>query len=104
MEVKKISDDLYDYSAYMDQKYGAPGTPQGDAFLEEANNYMLGTILRDERKRQHMTQAELAAKVGTNKTYISRIEKGMIEPGFNLVVRMLEAMGRRIEIVDSYAV
>lgn len=48
MEVKKISDDLYDYSAYMDQKYGAPGTPQGDTFLEEANNYMLGTILRDE--------------------------------------------------------
>ena len=62
---------------------------------------MLGIILRDERKRQHMTQAQLAEKVGTNKTYISRIEKGLIEPGFNLVVRLLAALGRRIEIVDA---
>lgn len=101
MELKEISKDIYDYDAYMDEHYGCEGTPEREAFRSEARNYMLGVILRDERKKQHMTQAQLAEKIGTNKTYISRIEKGLIEPGFNLVVKMLGAMGRRIEIVDA---
>ena len=101
MELKKVSKDLYDYDAYLDEQYGKEGTSERETFRTEARNYMLGVILRDERKKQHMTQAQLAEKVGTNKTYISRIEKGVIEPGFNLVVRMLGAMGRRIEIVAA---
>lgn len=101
MKLKEISKDLYDYDAYMDEVYGVEGSREREVFRCEARNYMLGVILRNERKKQHMTQAQLAEKVGTNKTYISRIEKGLIEPGFNLVVRMLGAMGRRIEIVDA---
>lgn len=104
MELKEISKDLYDYDTYLDSQYGHEGSPEREAFRSESRNYMLGVILRDERKKRHMTQAQLAEKVGTNKTYISRIEKGLIEPGFNLVVKMLDAMGRRIEIVDAIPV
>lgn len=104
MELKEVNKDLYDYDAYMDEQYGREGSLEREEFRTEARNYMLGVILRDERKKQHMTQAQLADLVGTNKTYISRIEKGLIEPGFNLVVRMLGAMGRRIEIVDAIPV
>lgn len=104
MELKEISKDVYDYDTYLDSQYGHEGSPEREAFRSESRNYMLGVILRDERKKRHMTQAQLAEKVGTNKTYISRIEKGLIEPGFNLVVRMLGAMGRRIEIVDAIPV
>lgn len=46
-----------------------------------------------------MTQSELAEKVGTNKTYISRIEKGVIEPGVGFVFRIIDALGLKIEIV-----
>lgn len=101
MELKEISKNVYDYDAYLDEQYGQEGSPERESFQTEARNYMLGVILRNERKKQHMTQAQLAERVGTNKTYISRIEKGLIEPGFNLVVRMLDAMGRRLEIVDA---
>lgn len=104
MKLKEISKDIYDVSAYLDEQYGTVGTPEREAFDNEARNYMLGIILRDERKRQHITQAQLAEKVGTNKTYISRIENGLIEPGFNFVVRILGAMGRRVEIVDAIPV
>jgi DNA polymerase III sliding clamp (beta) subunit (PCNA family) len=38
-------------------------------------------------------------KVGTNKTYISRIEKGIIEPGVGLFFRIIDALGLKIEIV-----
>lgn len=101
MNPKEISKDLYDYDAILDEEYGKEGTTTRDAFRERARNYMLGNILRQERKKQHMSQGELAEKIGTDKSYISRIEKGLIEPGFNLVVRILDALGLRLEIVSA---
>ena len=41
----------------------------------------------------------LAKKVGTDKTYISRIEKGVIEPGVGMFFRIAEALGLRVDIV-----
>jgi Predicted transcriptional regulator with C-terminal CBS domains len=104
MQLKEIDKEIYDYDAYLDEQYGVEGSAEREAFRDEARNYMLGVILREERKRQRMTQSQLAEKVGTNKTYISRIEKGLIDPGFNLVSRLLQAMGRRLEIVDAIPV
>lgn len=46
-----------------------------------------------------MTQSDLAKKVGTDKTYISRIEKGVIEPGVGMFFRIAEALGLRVDIV-----
>ena len=46
-----------------------------------------------------MTQSDLARKVGTDKTYISRIEKGVIEPGVGMFFRIVEALGLRVNIV-----
>lgn len=45
-----------------------------------------------------MTQSDLAKKVGTDKTYISRIEKGAIEPGVGLFFRIMDALGLKVEI------
>ena len=49
--------------------------------------------------KRKMKSNELAEKVGTNKTYISRIEKGVIEPGVGLFFRIIDALGLKIEIV-----
>ena len=43
---------------------------------------------------------KLYGKVGTNKSYISRIEKGALEPGVAaLVAEILDALGLKVEIV-----
>ena len=55
------------------------------------------------REVEKITQAALAEKVGVNKSYISRIEKGVIEPGVGLFYRIIEALGLRIEIVRTMA-
>ena len=46
-----------------------------------------------------MTQTELAQKIGTDKTYISRIEHGTVEPGAGLFLRIIDALGMKVEIV-----
>lgn len=87
------------FDAILDEKYGEIGTPERDKFHREAYAYYAGQIISDARKQEKMTQSELAKKVGTNKTYISRIEKGAIEPGVGLFFRIIDALGLKIEIV-----
>lgn len=99
MQLKEINKDIYDVDAWMDEEYGRVGSLEREEFRKEAYAYCVGQIICDARKQEKMTQSELAKKVGTNKTYISRIEKGVIEPGVGLFFRIIDALGLRIDIV-----
>lgn len=70
-----------------------------EIFRKEAYVYYMGQLISDARRSEKMTQSELAERVGTNKTYISRIEKGIIEPGIGTFGRIIDALGLKIEIV-----
>ena len=83
----------------MDQKFGKVGTSERDDFRREAYSYCMGQIIHDARKKEKVTQEELAKRIGASKSYISRIEKGVIEPGVSTFYRIIEALGLRIEIV-----
>lgn len=85
--------------AVLDKLYGKVGSPEREEFRKEAYSYCVGQLICDARKQGKMTQAELAKKVGTNKSYISRIEKGVIEPGIGLFFRIIDALGLKVEIV-----
>lgn len=87
------------FDAILDEKYGKIGTSERNEFHREAYAYCVGQMISDARKQEKMTQSELAEKVGTNKTYISRIEKGVIEPGVGLFFRIIDALGLKVEIV-----
>ena len=99
MQLKEISKDIYDVDAWLDQECGMPGSPEREEFRREAYLFSIGQLITDARKKEKMTQTDLALKVGTNKSYISRIEKGLIEPGVSLFFRIIEALGLKIEIV-----
>ena len=90
---------LRSVDAIMDQKFGKVGTSERDNFRREAYSYCLGQIIHDARKKEKVTQEELAKRIGASKSYISRIEKGVIEPGVSTFYRIIEALGLRIEIV-----
>ena len=87
------------FDAILDEKYGKIGSPEREEFHKEAYTYCVGQIVSNAGKQEKMTQSELAEKVGTNKTYISRIEKGVIEPGVGLFFRIIDALGLKVEIV-----
>ena len=90
---------IVDYDAVLDAKFGKEGTPERAKAENEAYAFYTGQIIVEARKEAKMTQSELAKKVGTNKSYISKIEHGLIEPGVGLFLRIINALGLKFDIV-----
>ena len=90
---------IQDYDAVLDARYGKEGTPERVKFEEDAYAYYTGLILRDARKDAKVSQAELARRTQTTKSYISRIENGVIIPSVAVFYRMIAALGMAVEIV-----
>ena len=90
---------IVDYDTVLDAKFGKEGTPERVRAENEAYAFYMSQILAEARKDMKMTQSELAKKVGTNKSYISKIENGLIEPGVGLFLRIVNALGLKFEIV-----
>lgn len=88
-----------DYSAVLERKYGKDGSAERAKFNEEAYTFYTSQILAEARKEAKMTQSDLAKKVGTNKSYISKIEHGLIEPGVGMFLRIINALGLKFDIV-----
>lgn len=94
---------IKDYSAVLDQKYGAQGTKEREQFDEEAWNFYTGQLLLEARKESKMTQEELAKRINSSKSYISRIERGIITPSVGVFYRIINALGLRVDIVRPIA-
>lgn len=90
---------IRNYSEVLDSKYGKPGSPERISFEEEAYAFYTGQIILEARKKAHMTQAELAECIGADKSYISRIEKGITIPSVSTFFRIVNAMGLRVALV-----
>ena len=64
---------------FKDKHYGVKGTKLRDELDSGYENFKLGTLLHEARLEKGLTQAELAEKVGTTKSYISKIENNIKE-------------------------
>ena len=60
-----------------------------------------GVFLAQQRKKQGFTQAELAEKIGTNKSYISRVETGKTEPEVSTFYRIASTLGLNVELTPA---
>lgn len=83
MQTKKHTNNhqIVDYDVVLDAKFGKVGTQEREALRREAYAYYMGQIIYNARKSEKVTQAELVSRIGVNKSYISKIENGDIEPG-----------------------
>jgi transcriptional regulator with XRE-family HTH domain len=84
----------------LDQKYGKTGTPSRDKYEQEFEAFKLGVLLQEARKKKHMTQEELALKVGTTKNYISRIENDASDIRLSTLMRIInEGLGGHLKLI-----
>jgi DNA-binding XRE family transcriptional regulator len=89
---------ITDYSAVLEKEYGKHGSEERAKFDEDAYAFYTSQILLDARKNAKVTQEELANRIGANKSYISRIEKGTTVPSVATFYRIINALGLSIEL------
>ncbi|MBQ7774026.1 MAG: helix-turn-helix transcriptional regulator [Bacteroidales bacterium] len=80
----------------LNAEFGETGTPARDEFDRETEAFCLAQTLREERIKAGLTQEELAQKIGTKKTYISRLENGKSDIQLNTLFRIFEGLGRKV--------
>jgi DNA-binding XRE family transcriptional regulator len=98
---KEKSKVIFDVDAQLDAAFGKEGTPERIAAEEKADAFFTGQIIEEARKNAHITQEELAARIGTNKSYISRVEKGRTEPKVSTFYRIVAALGLTVELIPA---
>ena len=98
MELKEISKDIYDIDVWLDESLGKEGTSEREKNRERAWEEYNAQILLDARKNAGLTQQELADRIGANKGYISRIERGLTVPTVATLYKIASAMGLTIEL------
>ena len=98
MKLKKISIDIYDLDSWLDEGLGKEGTPEREKNREKAWEEYNAQILLDARKNARLTQQELAERLGVNKSYISRVERGITVPSIASFYKIAAAMGSTVEL------
>jgi HTH-type transcriptional regulator / antitoxin HipB len=87
------------FDELLDIKYGAIGTPKRDNYEEKANYFVICQMLKEARKEANITQEELAEKIGTQKSYISRLENGKCDIQLSTLFKIFETgLGRQVRL------
>lgn len=88
------------FDELLDIKYGKIGSENRDHFEEKAQYFVISEMLKEARKEANMTQEQLANKVGTKKSYISRLENGKCDIQLSTLYRIFEfGLGKRVSLV-----
>lgn len=80
------------------EDFGALGTVERDQFDSRCEAFIIGERVKEERRKAGMTQEQLAAKIGTKKSYISRIENGHTDIQLSTLFKIFQGLGRKISL------
>lgn len=80
------------------EDFGRPGTPERDQFECETEAFILAERLKEERLKAGLTQEQLAQKIGTKKSYISRIENGKADVQLSTLFKIFQGLGKRVSL------
>ncbi len=92
------NENIYDVSAELEQEFGPIGSDKRKAAEDMAWEEYNAQILLDARKKAGLTQQQLAERIGANKGYISRLERGLSIPTVSTLYRIAAAMGFAVEL------
>ena len=88
------------FDELLEIKYGKIGAPKRDAFEQKAQYFVISEMLKAARQEAHLTQEQLAAKIGTKKSYISRVENGKADIQLSTLYRIFEdGLGKRVSLL-----
>lgn len=97
-EKKKAIMNCTSFEKMLDEEYGAMGTPERMKFEAEAEAFSLAETLKEQRRLAGLTQQELADKIGTKKSYISKLENGHADIQLSTLFRIFAGLGKRVSL------
>ena len=77
--MKTTKSNIMTLDQFKDNHYGKRGTKKRDKLEAGYENFKIGALIHDARLEKGLTQEELAEKVGTTKSYISKLENNIKE-------------------------
>ncbi|PKL15137.1 MAG: transcriptional regulator [Spirochaetae bacterium HGW-Spirochaetae-6] len=72
-----------------------------DSYEEGYQQFKIGVLIQEARKQSGFTQEELAQKVQTKKSAISRIENHAENISLSTLYKITKALGKKLEIKIS---
>ena len=87
------------FNEHLTKRYGKRGTAKRTEFEIKAKAFLIGQVIKDERRVAKLTQEQLADKIGAKKSFISRIENGKSDIQLSTLYRLLEfGLGKKVEL------
>ncbi|MCK4920237.1 MAG: helix-turn-helix transcriptional regulator [Bacteroidales bacterium] len=84
---------------FKDKHYGKPGNKKRDELEAGYKNFKIGALIHEARLEKGLTQEELAEKVGTTKSYISKIENNVKEVRISTLQKIVQlGLGGQLEL------
>ncbi len=98
--MKTTNNNLMTLDQFKDKNYGLRGSAKRENLEAGYENFKIGTLIHDARIEKGMTQEELAQKVGTTKSYISKIENNLKEARISTLQKIIEVgFSGRLELL-----
>ena len=88
MKTKKSN--ILTLDQFKDKHYGKRGVAKRDQLEAGYENFKIGALIHEARIEKGLTQEELADKVGTTKSYISKIENNIKEVRISTLQKIVE--------------
>lgn len=86
----KATNDILTLDQLKDKHYGKVGAKKRDKLDEGYENFRIGALIHEARLEKGLTQEQLAKKVGTTKSYISKIENNIKEVRLSTLKKIIE--------------
>ena len=81
------------------QHYGPKWTKKREAFERGYEQFKVGALIHDARIKAGLTQEQLAQKVGSTRSYISKIENDIKEVRISNLQKIVElGLGGKLEL------
>lgn len=94
-----MKDNTLSLGEFKDKHYGVPGTKKRDALEAGYESFRIGALIHEARLEKGLTQEELAEKVGTTKSYISKIENNLKEVRISTLQKIIETgLGGKLQL------
>jgi DNA-binding XRE family transcriptional regulator len=97
--MKAKNKNLTSLEEFKERNYGKMGTKKREELEAGYEAFKIGALIQDTRLELGMTQEQLAEKVGTTKSYISKIENDIKEARISTLQKIVElGFGGRLEV------